>query len=103
VSDHYTISLGDGKYTVINYGDRREFLRHGEPWPAADNLRFSHVITAMVERIEELEKGIKAVIDGTVLDGRTRFFDGMRNFDPNSPDRVADWEEALRSVLEQKS
>ena len=44
-----------GKYTIENDNGLLAFKRHGEAWPAADDLRHSCVVLALVQRIEELE------------------------------------------------
>lgn len=49
------ISLEDGKYTIAHSNGNLEFRRHDEKWPAADGLKHSGVVLAMVQRIEELE------------------------------------------------
>lgn len=56
----YSIKLYDGKYTVINeHPGGLRILRYGEPWPAAEDMRWNNVMIAMAGRIEELETGIK--------------------------------------------
>ena len=51
-----TITLYDGKYTIIVNELKLTFLRHHEPWPAADEqLAYTNVVRAMAERILELE------------------------------------------------
>ena len=54
------VTTSDGKYTVIlkqNGGMR--FLRHGEPWPSADE-QFAHVgmILALAQEIEQLRREV---------------------------------------------
>lgn len=104
IDDHYTIKLRDGKYTVIRrFGQGLELLRHDEAWPGADDLRFCNVLIAAVERIQELEEAIKAVLDGTLNEHGGRRRDGVRSFGTggsNIPLRA--WEARLRDVLEQK-
>lgn len=97
----YAIQLYDGKYTVINEDGRLAFLRHGESWPAADDLRHSGVVRAMAQRIEELEVAIRAVLNGTLIYGQCRNDDGMCSFDEDSTVPFRDWERRLRKVLEQ--
>lgn len=104
--DTYTISLDGGKYTVINeWGMPLQFLRHGETWPAANNLKHDKVVLAMAQRIEELEVAIKDVLDGPLLHSSRRdALSGMaavvRNFDVDNLHRVEQWEQRLRNVLE---
>lgn len=106
----YTITLRDGKYTVINtWGQPLEFRRYGEAWPGADSLRFSNVVHALADRIQELEEAIKAVLDGTLMPSGARKRDGLTGFIKfmlaQGYNNVADqqeWETILRKVLEQK-
>lgn len=106
MEDHYTISLRDGKYTVINtFGKPLEFLRHGEPWPGADDLRFTNVVIAMADRIQELEITIKGVLDGTVNDRGIRRADGLRVANASGVflgEDTAAWEDWLTEALEQR-
>jgi len=48
-------TIDGGKYTIENDNGLLVFKRHGEAWPAADDLRHSGVVLALVQRIEELE------------------------------------------------
>jgi hypothetical protein len=53
-----TISLEDGKYEIVrnDFGLIVDFRRNGEPWPAAmDSFRFSKVLHAALNAIEQLE------------------------------------------------
>lgn len=105
LDDHYTIKLDGGKYTVISHnyphGSRLEFLRHGEAWPAGDQLSGAKVVHALVDRIEELEKAIGQVLRGS-LDGRgQRAGDGMDSYVKLGPDAER-WRERLTAVLGQK-
>lgn len=102
--DHYTIKLDGGKYTVIDHRTHMEFLRHGEAWPAADDLRHTGVVRAMLGRIEELEVAIKAVLDGELDERGVRGCSalGMSHFAASRTFSAAVWEANLRKVLEQK-
>lgn len=107
MSDHYTVNLAGGKYTVINrFGQPLEFLRHGEAWPAADSLRFVGVVLAMAHRIEELEVAIKSVLDGPVdARGARSHGEGLTSFSrvySCAGDLWPTWEKRLRNALEQK-
>lgn len=110
IEDHYTVKLRDGKYTLIRrHGQALELLRHNEPWPGADDLRFCNVLIAAVERIRELEESIKAVLDGSLIyvghrPNDARNDDGMKDFAIaiDRTDLPAYWEQQLRKVLEQK-
>lgn len=57
------VSTNDGKYTVIqeDAGGMR-FLRHGQPWPAADES-FAHVgmILAIAQELEAARAVVEAV------------------------------------------
>ncbi len=104
--DHYTIRLADGKYTIISeFAKGLEFRRHGEPWPAADDLRHSGIVVSMVQRIEELETAIRAVLDGdvhaagSVMHGMKQ----LRHYPETVKQLVPRWEQLLRDTLEQKS
>lgn len=48
-------TLDDGKYTIQHENGSLTFLRHGNAWPAADDLKYSGVVLSLVQRIEELE------------------------------------------------
>lgn len=97
----YTITLRNGKYTVINGAVGLTFLRYGEAWPGAEDLRFSNVVIAMADRIQELEEAIKAVLDGSLTTTRLRNDDGMKDFDIEKLHQVAAWESFLRQALGQ--
>jgi len=110
MSDHYTISLGGGKYTVINRNGIMEFLRHGEAWQAAKDLQCG-VVLALAQRIEELETAIRDVLDGSLAGNpERRVFDGMGGYLPAPEGHIdgcdascADvqaWYGTLNSVLE---
>jgi hypothetical protein len=102
-SNPYTISLDDGKYTVINDNGLLTLRRHGEDWPGGDKLRYSKLVLAMAQRIEELEIAIKSVIDGTLDSRGQREADGLRSYGTQSLDiPLRCWESQLRKVLEQK-
>lgn len=102
----YTIKLRDGKYTVINespYGLR--FLRYDEAWPAGDDLKWSNVVIAMAERVEELECAVKAVLDGELdaPDGCVMHgFQQLKHYPETVLVLAPRWEARLRNVLEQK-
>lgn len=99
----YTIKLDGGKYTVINDEQAGlSFLRHGEAWPAADDLKHSGVVLAMAQRIEELETAVRDVLDGTIYQGSERNPDGMNKFPYNSNGLVDAWLKRLDATLEQK-
>lgn len=51
-------TLDDGKYTIENDNGTLNFKRHGEAWPAADDLRYTKIVSVMVHRIEELEDAL---------------------------------------------
>jgi hypothetical protein len=97
----YTVKLSDGKYTIINHPNQMEFRRHGDPWPGADDLKFCGVLRAAVDRIEELETTIQAVLDGSLTPvGRAQ--DGIRSYGTQSNAiPLRQWESSLRAVLEQ--
>lgn len=101
MTDHYTISLCDGKYTVIDHRDRLEYLRDGRP--AQPTLPVNcGVIFALARRIEELEVTIKAVLDGTLdEESGLRASNGMESYGRLGPDAQR-WEAILRNALEQK-
>lgn len=97
----YTISLEHGKYTIIKYDlGGMEFRRHGEAWPAADDLKHVNVVRAMHDRIEELEKAIRDAIKGSQDPQGARRWDGMEDYlgHPN----ISMWHHDLRTVLEKK-
>ena len=50
------IELCDGKYTICltDHGTIADFLRYGEPWPAADCLAHSGLVLAMTHEIMSL-------------------------------------------------
>lgn len=55
----FDVTLENGKYRLIyHYDDKRpQAFRHGEPWPAFENLMLgSKVILAMAARIHDLEE-----------------------------------------------
>jgi hypothetical protein len=58
MTERLRVTTSDGKYTVIQEeaGSMR-FLRHGEPWPAADR-DFAHVglILTLAQDLEEARK-----------------------------------------------
>lgn len=96
----YTISLDNGKYTIVNDNGIMTFLRYGEAWPAADNLKHSKVVLAMAQRIEALECAIGEVLNGSLDVRGCRRGDGMTLLDDRED--VATWRERLRRALEQK-
>lgn len=52
----------DGKYTVKARTDGGlEFLRYGEAWPAADDLRFSNLVGAMFREQLDADAEIAAL------------------------------------------
>lgn len=53
-------TLDDGKYTIHHDNGNLTLLRHGDTWPAADDLRHSGVVLSLVQRIEELEDLLQA-------------------------------------------
>lgn len=102
----YEIKLCDGKYTVINeFGKPLTFLRYGEAWPGAEDLRHTNVVKAMADRIEELEKGIRDVVQGTLIfsdarNGEVRNDNGMRNYTPSAWSiPLQEWQDRLELVL----
>lgn len=47
------VQLEDGKYTIQKDSKGMlEFLRYGEAWPAADDLKYSQLIIAMFNEIQ---------------------------------------------------
>lgn len=110
INNSYTMNLEGGKYTVIHdyTGAGLSFLRGGEPWPAADDLKYSKVVGAMASRIEELEMAIGQVINGSLDEHGRRRADGMINApcDPRTAVALAphqnDWQDRLQAVLEQR-
>lgn len=55
--EQYRVTTSDGKYTAIVYDNgTMSFLRHGKPWPAAD--QFSHVgmILTFVQDLREAQE-----------------------------------------------
>lgn len=102
MTDHYTITLSDGKYTVINRRNQLEFLRYGEAWLEASDLRFTNVVVAMAQRIEELETAIHEVVRGTAIAKDCYADDGMVSYDADNFVPFKVWEKRLRNALEQK-
>lgn len=54
------ISLEGGKYKVQHGSQGLEFKRHGELWPAVEDLRYVNVVAAMYYRVLELEDQVRA-------------------------------------------
>jgi hypothetical protein len=101
----YTLKLDGGKYTVINDNGQMTFLRHGEPWPAADDLKHAGVVLAMAQRIEELEVAIGEVLNGSLDEQGTRAADGITSILSGViavRGTFCNWEDTLRRALEQK-
>lgn len=99
----YTLKLDGGKYTIINgahEGTGLEFRRYGEPWPAADDLKYTGVVLAMAYRIEELETAIRAALDGTLNSLGQRHANGMRHYLGHP--MIGAWHHDLTHALEQK-
>jgi hypothetical protein len=102
----YVISLDGGKYTItVEHGQPLRFMRHGDPWPAAqESLAYSNVVSAMAWRIQELETAVSKVLHGTFEPNGDRAPDGLSSF-PNAGSwpPLYMWAEILRGVLGQKS
>lgn len=49
------IDIYDGKYSFVmtDAGTIDQVLRHGQAWPAADDLRGMGVVLALVQEVEE--------------------------------------------------
>lgn len=65
MSERLRVTTFDGKYTVIQTedGDLR-FLRHGEPWSAADrDLRYVGMILAMAHDLETYKTALEEIAD----------------------------------------
>jgi hypothetical protein len=110
-NDHYTIKLDGGKYTVISHryphGSRLEFLRHGEAWPAGDQLSGAKVVHAMLDRIEELEKAIASVVHGPPQANGLRIREETPSWVAAQGHKCAEsimvgWHNTLKNALEQK-
>lgn len=56
-----TVNLLDGKYTITYDNGVMEFMRHGESWPAGNELRHTGVVAALVQRVIELESNAASV------------------------------------------
>lgn len=54
-------TLEGGKYTIENDNGLLTFKRHGESWPAADDLRHANLVLSLVQRIEDLEDKLEAL------------------------------------------
>jgi hypothetical protein len=98
----YTISLDNGKYRVINDNGILAFLRHGEAWPAADDLKHSKVVLAMAQRIEDLEVAMGEVLYGPLQHDGLRYQPASMNFAVASGQPVQGWRDILHRALEQK-
>lgn len=102
----YTIALKGGKYMIQNDSGLLSFWRHGEAWPAADDLKHAGVVLAMAQRIEELEVAIKEALDGTLQTDGIRYPDGIAAVAQigviATRGMLVSWETGLRHVLEQK-
>ena len=88
----------DGKYTVRKAADGSlEFLRHGEAWPAADNLKFNNLVGAMFReqleadaRIAELEASAAVMREALEEIAHAPEYDGRFCGDPSDcPNCVA--------------
>lgn len=100
----YQIKLEKGKYLIVNDNGSLTILRHGLPWPAADNLKHAKLVLCLAQRIEELEETIRAVVDGELDERGVRGCGGlgMAHFSQRSPSFASQvWEQKLRNVLEQ--
>lgn len=102
----YTIKLEGGKYLVVNDNGSLTILRHGEPWPAAEELKHVKLVGALAARVQELEETIRAVVDGELNDRGVRgcMELGLRHWRATGapPDAVWHFDDRLRNVLEQK-
>lgn len=49
------IEIANGKYIFVmnDDGTIEKILRHGEKWPAADHLRYTGVVLALVQEVQE--------------------------------------------------
>lgn len=51
------VVLQGGKYTIQKDGKGMlEFLRYGEAWPAADDMKYSQMVIAMYNEIQDLSR-----------------------------------------------
>jgi len=64
--EDFRVELDGGKYTVIYLvGGGTRWLRHGEPWDAAQqSFQHSKVITSMLHRIHDLEVQLHQKVKG---------------------------------------
>lgn len=70
MTDRLNVTVGDGKYTIIQVEEgRMKFLRWGEHWPAADNaFQFCGLILVMAQEIESLREQLEGkMFDKTQL------------------------------------
>jgi len=65
-----TLSLDDGKYTVVYNEDEypKEILRFGQPWVTHDNMDNGHIqlAVALLQTSEELDIAIEIIEDSGV-------------------------------------
>lgn len=61
----YSIKLEKGKYLIVNDNNSLTILRNGLDWPAADQLKHVGLVLALAQRIEELEKQLRKVLDAS--------------------------------------
>lgn len=83
--EDFSISLDDGKY-IITYlvGGGFRWLRHGEPWPVAQDLTHSKVVVSLIFRVNELEVELhkKTMGDAPAIGARAAHYgDGVQPWD----------------------
>lgn len=100
-----TVKLLDGKYTINYDNGVMEFLRHGEAWPAADELRFTGVVAALVQRVIELEQAQAKCADPIVEQNvellRERSTVGVQKYGTTLADNKLTHKQWLRHALEE--
>lgn len=85
------LDFENGKYSVIlnEDGTIERFLRHGEDWPVADNLKFSKFILSLIDEIRDHRK--RNVEEHKAEDGTVRKSHYLRNERGEQP-----WDTAVR-------